>query len=316
MHAGLAEEAHSGTAGAQQHQFHIRRQLRHQFGEQVFALAAVDAAQHQHAQKIALRHRARRHRRWPVRQSVRDHVPWQRGQARFDALDVVAHAVAGCDQYRVGGQQRRDMGVAQRLPGFGAGFTEGRVGIGPGQIGGHRLYREIPVPITEIDVQRRPQRVVVVADQRGGQAGAQRTQAMPDQRGHQYPRNTVARQHVPERGVVFVRGQRGGLDAQRQRPAQQRCGAQVVVQFQHFARAAVRRRAACDQCQMAVAGVGAHQVFDETLHAAAPAVQQMQHHRHVIAPGGDRNAAFQCGQTRVLGQQGGVRSQFRCVHDP
>ena len=133
-----------------------------------------------------------------------------------------------------------------------------------------------------------------MADDGCRQAAAKCCQTMADQRGHHHLRNAESPQHPDQRGLVFMRCDSGGLDARCQRPKRQRWSAQVVVQCQCLARATACAVAVCHQCDVAEGVAARHHVFDEILHAAAPTVQYMQHHRACIASHGSRNAAIQC----------------------
>jgi len=122
--AGLAEEAHPGAAGAEKQELDARIAPRQQSSQQILALAAVDAAEHQHAQPVARRRLNGLDRHRPGCHPMRDQVPGQVRQARLDAGEVGVDAATGAEQRGARGQQRGDVVFAQPTPGRRAGFRE------------------------------------------------------------------------------------------------------------------------------------------------------------------------------------------------
>jgi len=116
MHVVMSEEAHPGMTTSQQNPFDARQWFAQHLGQQVFALAAVDASGYQHAQGVALGRLIVDRRCLPGCQTMGLHDPSTARQFGGKSTDVAAHAVGGRKQRRFALRQRVEVLRAQLSP--------------------------------------------------------------------------------------------------------------------------------------------------------------------------------------------------------
>ena len=108
---------------------------------------------------------------------------------------------------------------------------------------------------------------------------------MPDQRGHHHRIDVEIAQQFVEEGLVRRLAERGAADRIGQHEAaQRRRGKRTVDELERFAVATARGIAARDQDKIVARGVCRGEIAHETLGAATPAVQHVQHDRLAVKP--------------------------------
>ena len=241
---------------------------------------------------------------------MRDHFKTRVRQLGCEAQPVVANTCSWRTQDDFLIAQNRDEFTAQSPPVIGAVVVEGQaVVIGTAQCRRQCSTIEWQLRSTEIGVQDRPDRVVIVADLDRRQAGAQYIETVSDQGRHHHPGDCIALHDECQHGRAGGVMDGGVADCHRQRPLPQQVQAAACddMQLQGFAIAAACKLSAGAQCKMDLVVVAIGKIAHEAFDATAPAVQDVQQNGTSIQPRKNQRQ-----RRRITANEFTQHAQWRC----
>ena len=296
MHTGLAEKVHAFRAGTQKNQFGVFRERGQHRVQQVGALAAAHPSRHHQAKALARWWLGQLHRVRPCSQTVRDDGTAQRLQLRRQPQFDRHGAGAGGNQAGPGTKGSIDKGAPQCLPMCRIAMRklESRARIGQRAVQTGLIKDQCW--ITEIAMQHRPQRVVVMHHQAGRQAGPQRVQGMPDQGRHDHGVDAeIGHNRLQKFAIAGMMDGAVGNAVRRLEAAPGRAAAARIGQREAFAVAAAAETAMGLQQQMVVRCISLGKIPHPAGCTTTPTVVDVQNHRLAVETRQARSGRVQIG---------------------